>query len=434
MLTGLARAQPSDGESGGDRGSKPHKHKAGGAVWLWGELFRVQTCPPSIPGSARSPPCSPLLPRGLSPRRLDVAASETCRLLPAVSRTAAKGNLRWEGGTQGSGSPGAEPHPERLLPAPAVMGAGALAVAQMAVRGGGGEAACGGSLAGAAQTREPGVRSRRVCSDTCSVSLQRKEQRRGCALSGEAALGGLPEERMLLNEALPRCPRHRCRPRDGMTRLYGVKQGMEGVLLSTGQMLPFGSFPGMLALLKISEKGSESEEMPCRWGMACRGRGSRAMLANAPLAEKLRGVMLREGSRKQKARGVCAPGVTAAAAARGERGQPCFGAPNSVGEQEGTACDTDRADHSREGTNESWTSSRAASVVSLVLCVAAAEPTGAEKTSHTHKKNPTTKPKPAWSQCVQPGSCLPTSALRRDVPQGLGLVPEVVPRKGGGVR
>lgn len=56
--------------------------------------------------------------------------------------------------------------------------------------------------------------------------------------------------------------------------------------------MPFGSFPGMLALLKIGEKGSESEEMPCRWGMACRGRGSRAMLANAPLAEKLRGVML----------------------------------------------------------------------------------------------------------------------------------------------
>lgn len=166
----------------------------------------MQTCPPSIPGSARSPPCSPLLPRGLSPSRLDMAASETCRLLPAVSRTAAKGNLQWRG-EPGSGSPGAEPHPERLLPALGVMGAGAPAVAQMAVRGGGGEAACGGSLAGAAQTREPGVRSRRVCSDTCSVSLQRKEQRRGCALSGEAALGGLPEERMLLNEALPRCPR-----------------------------------------------------------------------------------------------------------------------------------------------------------------------------------------------------------------------------------
>lgn len=156
------------------------------------------------------------------------------------------------------------------------------------------------------------------------------------------------------------------------------------------------------------------------------------MLTNAPFAEKLRGVMLREGSRKQKARGVCAPGVMVAAAGRGERGQPRFGAPDSVGEQEGAACDTVGADHSGEGTNESWTSSRAASVVSLVLCVAAAVPTGAEKTSHTKKTPKKTKPKPAWSQCVQPGSCLPTSALRRDVPQGLGLVPEVVPREGGG--
>lgn len=53
----------------------------------------------------------------------------------------------------------------------------------------------------------------------------------------------------------------------------------------------------------------------------------------------------------------------------------------SVGEQEGAVCDTDGADHSREGTNESWTCSAA----SVLLCLAAAAPAGVEKASHPKK-------------------------------------------------
>lgn len=127
----------------------------------------------------------------------------------------------------------------------------------------------------------------------------------------------------------------------------------------------------MSASLKSRERGSA-----LRLGMAGTGRGGRAMQAKAPLPEKLLTRCSKSGLRARKHVGSAA-GVTAVTAGRGERGQPCFGVPRSVGEQEGVACTTARADHSREGTNESWP----CSVASRVLCVAAAELAGAEKTS-----------------------------------------------------
>lgn len=48
------------------------------------------------------------------------------------------------------------------------------------------------------------------------------------------------------------------------------------------------------------------------------------------------------------------------------------------------------------------------------------------------ERQPTGKNTPPRSRWVQPGSCSPTSALRRDVSQGLPLAATVVPRKGGG--
>jgi len=109
----------------------------------------------------------------------------------------------------------------------------------------------------------------------------------------------------------------------------------------------------MPASRKIREEGSE--EAPCSGGMAGRGRGGVVGLPNAVPAEELSAP---RGSRGQKGRGVCSPGPTPGlmATAVGRvglvRGQPCVGAPGSVGEPEGDAGDAVRADRSGEGTSE----------------------------------------------------------------------------------
>lgn len=113
---------------------------------------------------------------------LCVRGSKMRRLLLAVSWTVAKGNP-WRGGHRIWGPQGQSILSWRRV----ALAAGAAAAAQMAVPGG---ALRGGSLAGAAQTREPGGRSRRVCSDTRSISLQRKEQRWGCTPSDEGLGAG----------------------------------------------------------------------------------------------------------------------------------------------------------------------------------------------------------------------------------------------------
>lgn len=102
---------------------------------------------------------------GAVPHRQHMAASQARRLLRAGHCS----RREPAAGAACSGSAGGQWH----VPVPEAMSGRAVVLrAQMAGR------------VSAPRRRGSGVRSRRVCPDSCGVSLQRKEQRRGCEALG----------------------------------------------------------------------------------------------------------------------------------------------------------------------------------------------------------------------------------------------------------